>query len=99
MLHYAEAVAIAQSRRQSVDELYDEMYAQLEARSEPVEGTMWEARIDYTDADSMDSAWPSGYILAADRFGTLLASLHVRGFLTGEHPDDERVASVRRVPA
>lgn len=95
MFHTAESIAIAQARRQSVADLHDELYARLESDSVVVDGTIWEARIDWTDGYT----GTSGYILAAKSFGTLLSSLHVRGFLTGEHGDDERLASVRRVAA
>lgn len=95
MLHTAELTAIAQQRHTSVEALCDLAYAGLEASSTATPGTVWEARIDYTDPDD----WSQGYVLAAAKFGTLLAELHVRGFLTGEHPADQRLASVRRVRA
>lgn len=98
MLHTAELTAIAQANRTTVEDLCDTLYRGLEVNSPVVEGMIWEARIVYTDAEDFDG-WPGGHILAAEKFGTLLAELHVRGFLTGEHAPDERLASVRRVRA
>lgn len=87
-------VAIAQSRRQSPDEVFNSTYVRLEEQAPPVDNTVWEARIDWTD----DTDPTSGYVLATKSFGTLLGSLHARGFLTGDAPAGERLASVRRVP-
>ena len=61
MLHTAEAIAIAQSRRQSTDEFFDDVYARLETDSPSVEGTIWEACIGWTNPDDMPTL---GYILA-----------------------------------
>lgn len=103
--HDPALVAIAQSRRVSPDAVFDDMYRRLELDGADTvsDGMIWEARIDYLtskpEAQRGGGGRASGHIYATRNFGTLLGALHANGYLTGDRPDDEVLASVRRVRA